>query len=152
MKFVRLASRLIAIVLKFGRLASRLIVIVFNLVVALFLLGVGFIGWMEGHDVNFDLVPGVEPENMALTLIGLALFALLAVALSLKRSKLARMLMLLWNLLVSGLLVCAFARPSYKFDGMEHLHHGIILFLISLIALWGSWTAIKQLSPPTAKS
>ncbi len=133
--------------MKFVRFALRLFAIVFNLVVALFLLGVGFIGWMEGHDVNFDLVPGVEPENMAVTLIGLALFALLAIALSLKRSKLARMLMLLWNLLVSSLLVCAFVRPSYKFDGMEHLHHGLILFLISLIALYGSWTAIKQVSP-----
>ena len=134
--------------MKFVRWLLRLFAIVFNLGVALFLLGVGFIGWLEGHDVNFDLVPGVEPENMALTLIGLALFALLAVALSLKRSKLARMPMLLWNLLVSSLLVCAFARPSYKFDGMEHLHHGLILFLISLIALYGSWTAMKQAFQP----
>ena len=132
--------------MKFVRWLLRLFAIVFNLVVALFLLGVGFIAWIEGQDVNFDLVPGVEPENMALTLVGLALFALLAVALSLKRSKLARMLMLLWNLLVSSLLVCAFARPSYKFDGMEHLHQGLIFFLISLIALWGSWTAMKQVS------
>ncbi len=137
--------------MKFIRWLLRLFAIVFNLGVALFLLGVGFIGWLEGHDVNFDLVPGVEPENMALTLIGLALFALLAVALSRKRSKLARMLMFLWNLLVSSLLVCAFTRPSYRFDGMEHLHQGMILFLISLIALYGSWTAIKQLSP-AAKS
>ena len=135
--------------MKFIRWLLRLFAIVFNLGVALFLLGVGFIGWLEGHDVNFDLVPGVEPENMALTLIGLALFALLAVALSRKRSKLARMLMFLWNLLVSSLLVCAFTRPSYRFDGMEHLHQGMILFLISLIALYGSWTAIKQLSPAT---
>ena len=137
--------------MKFIRWLLRLFAIVFNLGVALFLLGVGFIGWMEGHDVNFDLVPGVEPENMALTLVGLALFALLAVALSRKRSKLARMLMFLWNLLVSSLLVCAFTRPSYRFDGMEHLQQGMILFLISLIALYGSWTAIKQLSP-AAKS
>ena len=136
--------------MKFVRFALHLFATVFNLVVAIFLLGVGFIGWLEGHDVNFDLVPGVEPENMALTLIGLALFALLAIALSLKRSKLARMLMLLWNLLVSSLLVCAFARPSYRFDGMEHLHQGLIFFLISLIALYGSWTAIKQV-PPAAK-
>ena len=137
--------------MKFVRFVLRLFAIVFNLGVALFLLGVGFIGWIEGHDVNFDLVPGVEPANMALTLIGLALFALLALALSLKRSKLARMLMLLWNLLVSSLLVCAFVRPSYKFDGMEHLHQGMILFLISLIALWGSWTAMRQVRP-AAKS
>ncbi len=132
--------------MKFVRLILRLIAIVFNLAVALFLLGVGFIGWIEGQDVNFDLVPGVEPENMAVTLIGLGIFALLATALSLKRSKFARMLMFLWNLLVSSLLVCAFVRPSYKFDGMEHLEQGIILFLISLIALCGSWPAIKQRS------
>ena len=135
--------------MKFVRWLLRLFAIVFNLGVALFLLGVGFIGWLEGHDVNFDLVPGVEPENMALTLIGLALFALLAVVLNLKRSKPARMLMLLWNLLVSSLLVCAFVRPSYRFDGMEHLHQGLIFFLISLVALWGSWTAIKQVSTTT---
>ena len=106
--------------MKFVRMALRLIAIVFNLLVALFLLGVGFIGWIEGQDMHFDLVPGVEPENMAVTLIGLAVFALLAIALSLKRSKPARMLMFLWNLLVSSLLVCAFVRPSYKFDGIEH--------------------------------
>ena len=76
--------------MKFVRLILRLIAIVFNLAVALFLLGVGFIGWIEGQDVNFDLVPGVEPENMAVTLIGLGIFALLATALSLKRSKFVR--------------------------------------------------------------
>ena len=135
--------------MKFVRMALRLIAIVFNLLVALFLLGVGFIGWMEGQDMHFDLVPGVEPENMAVTLIGFAVFALLAIALSQKRSKPARMLMFLWNLLVSMLLICAFVRPSYKFDGMEHLHQGIMFFLVSLIALWGSWTATRQPSRAT---
>ncbi len=132
--------------MKFVRWILRLIAIVFNLAVALFLLGVGFIGWVEGQDVHFDLVPGVEPENMALALIGLGVFGLLSIALSRTRSKSARMLMLLWNLLVSGLLVYAFCGPSYKFDGMEHLHHGLILFLISLIALWGSWMTVKRAS------
>ena len=132
--------------MKFVRWILRLIAIVFNLAVALFLLGVGFIGWVEGQDVHFDLVPGVEPENMALALIGLGVFGLLSIALSRTRSKSARMLMLLWNLLVSGLLVYAFFGPSYKFDGMEHLHHGLILFLISLIALWGSWITVKRAS------
>ena len=130
--------------MKFVRMILRLIAIVFNLLVALFLLGVGFIGWREGQDMHFDLVPGVEPESMAVTLVGLAIFALFAIALSLTRSKLARMLMLFWNLLVSMLLICAFVRPSYKFDGMEHLHQGIMFFLVSLIALWGSWTATRQ--------
>ena len=87
----------------------RLIAVVFNLAVAVFLLGVGFIGLIEGQDVHFDLVPEIEPENMAMTLIGLGVFGLFSIALSRSGSKAARMLMLLWNLLVSRVAgVCVF--------------------------------------------
>lgn len=122
----------------------RLISFAFNLILGLFLLGVGLIGWASGEQIRLDVVPGVEGEAMAYALIGAALYALLSVLLAARRGKAGRTFMLLWNLLVVSLLVCAFFRSSYKFDGLDHFWNGVILFAVSLLALWGSWAHFRS--------
>jgi hypothetical protein len=127
----------------FVRGLLRLLAIIFNLLVGIFLFGIGFIGSLAGEELNFPLIPGVEGEALTWTLIGLGLFALAATVLSLARSKAVRMLMVLWNLLVVGLLICALTRSSYRFGGADDFRNGAIFFAVSLLALWGAWAQMK---------
>jgi hypothetical protein len=122
----------------------RVIAIVFNVVLGLFLLGVGAMGWLTGEDLRFDLIPAVKGESLVRTLIGMGLFALLSVLLALSGGKLGSVLMLLWNLLVVSLLVYAGAWSSYRFDGMEHFQKGLLLLGAALLALWGSWIQLRR--------
>lgn len=126
----------------------RLLAFVFNIATGLFLFGVGFIGSLAGEDVQFPLVPVVEGETLKWTLMGLGVFALASTVLALLPVKPLRLLMVLWNLLVVGLLICAVTRSSYRFDGMEHFRQGAIVFAISLLALWGAWAQMKGAARP----
>lgn len=129
--------------MRFVRGPLRLLAIIFNLLVGFFLFGVGFIGSLTGEELKFPLVPGVEGEALTWTLMGLGLFALAVTVLSLVRVKIVRLLMVLWNLLVVSLLICALTRTSYRFDGPEDFRNGAIFFAISLLALWGAWAQMK---------
>jgi hypothetical protein len=128
--------------MRFVRGLLRLLAIVFNLVVGFFLFGVGFIGSLTGEDLHFPLIP-VGGDALTWTLMGLGLFALAATVLSLLRFKIVRLLMVLWNLLVAGLVGYAIVRSSYRFSGPEDFRNGMIFFAVSLLALWGAWAQMK---------
>lgn len=129
--------------MSFLRGLLRLLAFVFNIVVGFLLFGIGFVGSLAGEDMHFPLVPAVEGEALKWTLMGLGLFALLSTLLALLPSKPIRFLMLLWNLLVVALLICALTRTSYRFDGMEHFQRGAIFFAVAVLALWGAWSQLK---------
>jgi hypothetical protein len=129
--------------MRFVRGLLQLLAFVFNIVVGFFLLGVGFVGSLAGEDLNFPLIPVVEGDALTWTLMGLGLFALAATFLALFRVKLVRLLMVLWNLTVVALLICALTRSTYRFDGPEHFRNGMIFFAVSLLALWGAWAHMK---------
>jgi hypothetical protein len=115
-----------------------------HLAVGLFLFGVGLVGLSGSEEMHFPLVPGVSPESMPATLALLGLFALLAVLLALRSGKLSRLLLLLWSLLVPALLICAFFRPTYRFDGEDHFRLGVYVFIGSLLALWGALSHFRR--------
>jgi hypothetical protein len=94
----------------------RAIAVLFNLALGVFLLGVGLIGWSSGEEVRMEVIPGLEGETVATALVIGSLLALAATLLSLTGNRFARLLMLLWNVLVVSLLVCAFFRSSYRFE------------------------------------
>lgn len=129
----------------FLRVLARLIAFPFNFLLGAFLLGVGFIGWVTGHDLHIDELPGVEPESTALTLMGLGAFALLSTILAFQKTRPRRTPMFLWNLLVVGVLVCNLTRPSYRFNGIEHFGYGALAFFTALFALLGSWSHLRRL-------
>jgi len=138
--------------MRFVRGLLRLLAIVFNLVVGFFLFGVGFIGSLTSEDLHFPLIPGVEGEALTWALMGLGLFALAATVLSLARIKIIRFLMVLWNLLVVGLLICALTRSSYRFDGMEDFRNGMIFSAVAVLALWGAWAQMKATPATSSES
>lgn len=124
-----------------GRIFGYLSILA-NLLLALFLLGLGLIGSMAGGDMTIALLP-VEPETTATALIVGGLFALVSVVLALRSGRPSRTLLVLWSLLVSGVLLAAFFRASYRFDGEEHFRMGVWIFLGSLLLLFGSFMRWK---------
>lgn len=134
--------------MSFVRGLLRLLAIAFNLAVGFFLLGIGFIGSLTGEEIVFPLVPVLEGESLKWALMGLGLFAVLATFISLLPAKPLRLLMVLWNVLVVALLICAMTRSTYRFQGPEHFQNGVIVFLISLLALWGAWAQMRAAGRP----
>lgn len=124
-----------------GRILGYLSILT-NLLLGLFLVGIGLIGAMEGADMKIDLIPAA-PESMATLLICAGLFALIAVALALRGGRGARSLLVLWSLAVSGVLLAAFFRASYRFEGEEHFRFGVWVFLASVLLLIGSYKRWK---------
>ncbi len=126
------------------RLLFRLISYLFSLFTGVLLFGIGFIGWATGEELHFELVPGVEPASMGVALMGFGAFALLSLILTVRGGALAWRMLFGWNFLVFALLLCALTRPSYRFEGMEHLQQGAVLFVVSLAALAGSWSGMRS--------
>lgn len=119
-----------------GRLLGYISIVV-NLMLGVFCLGLGLVGRFAGHDMDIDLLP-FEPENASTVLIAAGLFALVAVFMAFSKSGFARSLLLIWSLAVTGVLIAAFFRASYRFDGMDGFQSYGAYLAISLLALLGS--------------
>ena len=132
--------------------ALRILTFGFHLLLGLFLLVVGFVGSQAGEQIRFSWIPGVEPDDMASTLLALGVFALASIVLATFRSKLTRVPFLLWTLLVAGLIVCAFVRPSFRFDGADHFLYSSIALVTSLLGVLGSWDHFSGARRPAASS
>lgn len=109
-----------------------------NLALALFLGGMGLIGVLSESKMRLEVIPASE-ESMAQVLLYSGIGGLVAVVFALRSGRLPRTLLVLWSLLVTSILICAFTRPSYRFDGEEHFRFGVWLFLGSLVLLFGSF-------------
>ena len=120
-----------------------------NLALALFLLALGFLGSLSSSDLHVDVIPA-SPESMTTVLLLAGLGGLLSVILAIRPGRLSRTFLVLWSLLVTGILVCAFARPSYRFDGEEHFRFGVMLFIVSLGVLLGAFLHWKLAPRRTA--
>lgn len=121
----------------------RLLAVAFTLAVSLFLLGTGLLALGNADTLRFDVVPLLTGEALARFLTGMGILGLAALVLLFRLRSLASWLLLLWNLAVVSILLCAVTRPSYQFDGMDHFVNGVYLFLLALAALWGSWFQIR---------
>ena len=121
----------------------RLLAVVFTLIVSLFLLGVGLLAMGNADTLRFDVVPLLTGEALALFLTGMGILGLGALILLFRLKSLASWLLIVWNLAVVSILLCAVTRPSYRFDGMDHFENGVFLFLLALAALLGSWFQLR---------
>lgn len=108
-----------------------------HLALGLFCLGLGLVGLLSGGEMDIDLLP-VAPENTAAVLTASGLFALLAVFLALGKSSLARSLLVLWSLAVAAVVIAAFFRGDYRFDGAAALPAYAACLGASLLTLLGS--------------
>ena len=121
---------------------------IFDLIIALFILGVGFMGSLTGEEVHFKLIPVLEGPTLVNTMLGLGIFGLLALLLASRGGKLMRVPMILWNVVILSLLVCAFTRASYRFDGIDDFWNLVYITLLSILALAGSWMHLRRVGAP----
>jgi hypothetical protein len=129
-----------------ARIARAVLIVftyLFNLALAVFTLGIGIMGSWTGEPVHFDLIP-LQGGPLVNTLWGLGAFGILALVLSFGRTKMLRLPMLLWNIAVLSLLVCAFTRPSYRFGGWDDFLNLIWLTVLAIVALWASWSHLRR--------
>ena len=75
---------------------------------------------------------------MAQVLLYSGIGGLIAVVFALRPGRFSRTLLVLWSLLVTSILICAFTRPSYRFDGEDHFYQWLYVLLASLLLLIGS--------------
>ena len=124
--------------------AFRIVSYLFVFFTAVFLIAVGFAGVLTGNKVQFELLPGIDPSSVALTLASLGGTSLVALMLALfNRHKIGKILFLIWNIFVFCLLLCALVRSSYSFTNAEHFRNIVLLLGFSLMALMGSWSVVK---------
>jgi len=117
---------------------------VFDLLIAVFLLGVGLLGWLSGEEVHFEIIPLVEGDALLWTLVGAGALGIAAVLLAAARSTAGRILMLLWNVSLVSILVCAFTRPSYRFRGADDVWSLAGFSFLALLALASSWMSWRH--------
>ena len=79
------------------------------------------------------------------SLLGIGAFCLIALILLMSGwRKAGRLMLLAWNLLLSGLLLRVLVLPSHRFDGWEHFQQAAAVFLVSIAALAGSWSGMRM--------
>ncbi len=130
-----------------ARIARAVLVVfayLFNLLLAVFVLGVGILGSWTGEAVHFNLIPLLEGDALVNALWGGGTFGILALLLSIGRVTALRLPMLLWNIAVLSLLICAFTRSSYRFSGMDDFQRLAGLTALAILALWGSWSHFRH--------
>jgi hypothetical protein len=121
----------------------RLITIVFTLALSVFLLGVGLLAMGDADALRFDIVPLLSGNTLALALVAMGILGLAAPALLPRFKHLASWLLVLWNLGIISILICAFTRSSYRFDGMDDFTNGVYFSLVALASLLGSWFQVR---------
>jgi hypothetical protein len=133
------------------RIVSTILVVftyLFDLVIAVFVLGVGFMGSLTGEEVHFKLIPALTGPPLVTAMLALGIFGVLALLLAWRGGKLTRVPMVLWNVVILSLLVCAFTRSSYRFDGVDDFWNLVYITLLSILALAGSWMHLRRAGAP----
>lgn len=121
----------------------RLLAVLFTLVLSLFLAGVGGLALWTGETLHFEVVPLLEGDALAQALLAMGVLGLISLILLLRAKRAASWLLLLWNLGVVSILICALTRSTYRFSGMDHFVDGVYLSLLALAALAGSWCQVR---------
>ena len=113
-----------------------------NLLLGLYIGGLGILGQIVGGEMFVPLVP-VAPDNVAVALLSLGLFAVVASLAAVYGGKILRIPLLVWSAALCLALAAAVFRGDYRFDGIESFRtHGIML-LGSLVLLFASWVRFK---------
>ena len=115
-----------------------------TLLLGLYCLGLGVLGWIDGGDMNLPLVP-VAPESLATALALAGAFAILAAFLSVRPGRWFRLPLLIWWVVMVVVLVSTVFRASYRFNGLADLESHGWLLLGALVLLCGAW---RRFRPP----
>jgi hypothetical protein len=123
-------------------LLLRLFAFLFNLALgaALFLLSL-LVMASGRHNIHLPAVP-LTGAALTYTLFGASLFAFVSMVLALRKSRGARVPMLLWNLAIPALLIWGVAQGTI--EGRDTIITAAWLFGASLAALLGAWLQLRR--------
>ena len=115
------------------------------MLLGLYFCALGILGLIAGGEMFVPLVPA-SPENAAVVLLVLGLFAVVASVVAVTGGKFLRIPLLIWSAALFLALGAAVFRGDYRFDGIEDFRaHGLML-LGSLVLLYASW--VRFTTPP----
>jgi hypothetical protein len=118
---------------------------VFHLVLALFLLALGVMSLISGHDLRLDMLPWKEGP-LTWWVLGGALVGLLAVILAYTRK--VRFLYPVWALIVAVLMIRGFFLSPYIFNGRNDFLYTVGLTLVAILVFVAS---VRELKSPERK-
>ncbi len=116
-----------------------------NLLLGLFMVSLGQLGWFVGGDMHVPLIP-VEAEQTAMALLVGGAVAVAVSLLAFRSTRAARLPLLLWSLAVLGVVVAAFFRADYRIDGMDGLQDYGLLVLCAALLVFFCWLHRKMVS------
>lgn len=121
----------------------RIYSLLFHLLVALFLLGLGLVGYLSGgSELQLEMTPWSGSQLVG-ALLALGLGGLLFVVLAFKG--VLRFLFMIWALVVLYLLVDGyFLNTTYRFSGEDEFRFAIYLALGALLAFLGSILLLRK--------
>jgi len=117
----------------------RIFSYLYNAVLAFFLLGVSGLAWGSGqHNLDVGILPW-QKETLTYWMFALGVMAVLATLASIFGK--AKIVFLLWNLLVLVMLVKGFMFSRFTFTSKSQITLAIWLVALSLVASVGAWFA-----------
>lgn len=112
----------------------------FHLLLALFLLGIGFVGLISGGNLKMGFLPW-EGTTLTYLLLILSLFGILTIVLAFKR--IVPIMFFVWSLVVLGLMLKGFIFSSYGFADPGAFFNAICLIAAAMLACVGAWFAFR---------
>ena len=129
----------------------RFFAFLFNFVLCLGLFLLALLVMPSGkHNIQLSAVPLSGASLTEALLIG-SIGGFVAMVLALRKSRAARLPMVLWNLLVLVLLISTPLRPSFTFAGRDQLMEGLYAVIAAALALCGSWLQWRVKRPPSRR-
>jgi len=113
---------------------------VYELILALFLLGIAVLG-MQSHNLNLGMLPW-KGHALIHWLLGGAILGLLSILLAWLGK--ARFLFVAYSLAVFGLMVRGYFLGAYVFSGKEEFRTAILLTIGALLAMLGAWSVFRK--------
>ena len=113
----------------------------FELLLAVFLLGLSLVSILSGSDLHLEMLPWKRTQ-LTYWLLSVALIGLLSILLAwLGR---LRFLFLVYSLVIFGLLVRGYFLGGYSFSGKDEFHLALELTFGALLAIFGAWSQFRK--------
>ncbi len=114
----------------------------FHLVLALFLLGLSIVAFLNNaHNLRLEMLPWTG-EALTWWLLGLGLAGLVIIALAVKG--ILRVVFLVWTVAVLALMIRGFYFSSFVFNGWTGFQLVLLLVLGALLSVVGGWLQFRQ--------
>lgn len=114
----------------------RIVAALISSCLALFLTGLGLVGWLGGGRFQLDVIPWLSGVALAQALVFFGLAGLASVFLTARG--ISRVPLALWNGIAFGIMVHGFFISNYQFDDAEHFRSALQMTAATAVSVLGS--------------